>query len=128
MEFILSAFNASPLKNSEFYNEIRNTLLSDSDFEFLNKIDKEYYSGTGWQEGHYAEIGLVHNLKCQSSNETLQCSRWRQMMTLCPAKPEINFKLMGHFLASIIKQDDMSRLNVIAQFNPELSLNEILNE
>ena len=125
MEFIISSLNASSLNNFQIYHEIRETLLSVSDFEFLNKLDKDYYSDTGWHDSTNAEIGIVHNLKCQSINESLQCSRWRQMMTLCPSNHEINFKLLGQFFASLIKQNDISRLNVIAEFNPELSLPEI---
>lgn len=121
MEFIVAAYNSSQLQGTGFFDEIRVTLLSESNFEFLLKLNKGYYAETGWQEGSNAELGFVHDLEIQRDNQTLQASRCRQMMTLCPSNPEINFEVLGHFLASIIKQNDMKRLKAIAESSPNLS-------
>ena len=56
----------------------------------------------------------------------IQSSRLRQMMTLCPSNPEINFELLGFFLASLIKQNDMERLKAVAESSPELELAQFL--
>lgn len=126
LEFIVAAYNASDLDENSFFKKIRETFQSESDYDFIKKLEKGYYNGTGWHSSTFAEYGLKHNLERQLNNEPLQCSRWRQMLALCPSNLENSHILLGCFFESIVKQSDMHRLRVISKNVDELGIEKFL--
>ena len=122
----MAAYNASDLDENSFFKKIRETFQSESDYDFIKKLEKGYYNGTGWHSSTFAEYGLKHNLERQLNNEPLQCSRWRQMLALCPSNLENSHILLGCFFESIVKQSDMHRLRVISKNVDELGIEKFL--
>jgi hypothetical protein len=119
----LAAYNASPFSDQSWFDCLRNLNLPQATLSTLCELDHEVRLDGGQGERE----GWLSPLVVQSGNPTLQLSRWRSFMTICPENSDVNYSIIGMFIAELVKSEDMDRVHQISQRCPQLGIQQFLN-